>query len=433
MKHTRIFVASALSYLLFIMTPDTIFGQGSVQNITFFSSSLGASRNVQIYLPQGYNPSDTTVRYPVICFLHGAGGNHTSYSFLISILDQLISAQTIQPTIVVKPDGSVPPYAGSFYTNSALYGLFEDYIVDDVVAYVDSAYNTIRNKSKRSIMGHSMGAYGSMKAALKHPDIYRGVAAHSGPLDFNHLPDALPYILAESGGSPPYTYNPGNGTFSFLTFSIAGAFSPNLSNPPYLVDFPFDSLGNVIDTVIARWLVQNPARLAASLPSDSNLAIYFDCGMQDELTLFAWNTGFRDSLDLLSLPYRFLPYTGNHGNQLPNRFPIALRFLDSVMHTAPTAVHDVVSPVPSSFVLYQNYPNPFNPSTTIRFSLSQSDYATLKVFTLLGEEVATLVSQKLSPGTYGIEWNAAGMASGVYFYRLNTNEHTQTRTMLIVR
>ena len=432
MKQRKILLASIFGLLLFLTTTGTMFSQRSVQNISFFSTSLGTNRNVQMYLPQGYNPSDTAVKYPVIYFLHGAGTNDTGYSAIISILDGLISAQTIRPVIVVKPDGNVPQYsAGSFYTNSLLYGRFEDYIVNDLVTYVDNAYNTIRNRNQRCIMGHSMGGYGSMKAALKHPDVYRAVAAHSGPLDLNHVPDAVPYVLAETGGTPPYSYSPFAGLFSALTYTLAGAFSPNLSNFPYPVDFPLTSAGTLIDSTFAKWRVHNPARLASTLPSDSNIAIYFDCGMQDQLTLFGWNTAFRDSLNLLGLTYTFLPFTGTHQESLNTRFPISLAFLDSVMRGTPTEVVDKPSLAPGSIALYQNYPNPFNPTTTIRFSLPRSTHATVKIFTLLGQEVTTLVSRDYPAGSINIEWNATGMPSGVYFYRLHADDYVQTKMMVL--
>ncbi len=71
------------------------------------------------------------------------------------------------------------------------------------------------------------------------------------------------------------------------------------------------------------------------------------------------------------------------------------------------------------FVLKQNYPNPFNPTTNIEFELPKASNVTLKIFTILGEEVATLVSDKLSSGSYSYLWNAGDLASGVYLYRLS--------------
>src|SRR5713101_1416289 len=94
---------------------------------------------------------------------------------------------------------------------------------------------------------------------------------------------------------------------------------------------------------------------------------------------------------------------------------------------SPTSVGDQqTSKTPGSFRLYQNFPNPFNPTTTIPFAVARSSYVTLKIFNLLGEEVATLVSQRLAPGTYSAEWNAGATTSGIYLYRLQTPEFVQT-------
>jgi len=153
-------------------------------------------------------------------------------------MDNLINSGSIQPTILVKPDGSAPPYLGSFYTNSVLYGNYEDYIINDLVQYIDATYRTICEKTKRSIMGHSMGGFGAMKLMIKHPDVFVAAASHSGPLDLNLLPDGIPDLLAENGGSGPY--DPDAGLFSGYMYSMAGAFTPNLSNSPEPVDLPVD-------------------------------------------------------------------------------------------------------------------------------------------------------------------------------------------------
>ena len=93
--------------------------------------------------------------------------------------------------------------------------------------------------------------------------------------------------------------------------------------------------------------------------------------------------------------------------------------------------------IPDRFSLDQNYPNPFNPSTTIRFGIpsgvSTPEATTLKVFDALGREVATLVNEKLAPGTYTAKFETGGLASGVYFYRLNAGKFVETKKMLMVR
>ncbi|UCF64694.1 MAG: T9SS type A sorting domain-containing protein, partial [bacterium] len=89
--------------------------------------------------------------------------------------------------------------------------------------------------------------------------------------------------------------------------------------------------------------------------------------------------------------------------------------------------------IPSGYTLYQNYPNPFNPTTTIRFDLPLTSKVTLKVFNILGEEVVTLTSATLLPGSHSVKWNALNHASGIYLIKLTVNEYFITRKMLLVR
>ncbi|MBI4427934.1 MAG: T9SS type A sorting domain-containing protein [Ignavibacteriales bacterium] len=98
-----------------------------------------------------------------------------------------------------------------------------------------------------------------------------------------------------------------------------------------------------------------------------------------------------------------------------------------------TSVLELSSSLPRSYELGQNYPNPFNPSTEIQFSLPQKSHVTLTIFDLLGREVATLVSEQLSAGSYSTRWDAAGMPSGVYFYRLTTDGFVETKKLILMR
>jgi S-formylglutathione hydrolase FrmB len=424
-------VLAAVICLLSVFVMETYAG-GTVQTVSFFSTSLHTNRWMQIYLPEGYNPGDT-VRYPVIYFLHGAGHNDTDYTNLFPILDSLIANHSIKPVIVVKPDGSVGPWDGSFYTNSALYGLFEDYIVYDVVSYVDSSFKTLRSRDKRCIMGHSMGGYGSMKLALKHPSIFRGAAAHSGPIDLNVWRNMCPPVKSENGSIPPFVYNPNAGATTRYVFTCAGAFSPNVSKSPYPVDFPMDSLGRLIDSTFNKWLVHNPARLAVALPPGSNLALYFDCGTQDELGCYAFNTGFRDSLHLLGLAYTWLSFTGSHWDHLPTRLPISLCFLDSVMNVVTTTVRNDIAMLPKMIFLRQNYPNPFNPETNFQFSIANFGLVRLVVCDLLGREVAILVNEMKLAGAHSVKWDASRFSSGVYFYKLMAGGYVESKKMVLIR
>ena len=81
----------------------------------------------------------------------------------------------------------------------------------------------------------------------------------------------------------------------------------------------------------------------------------------------------------------------------------------------------------------QNYPNPFNPSTSISYQLPQQSHVTLKVFDVLGREVATLVNEAKQPGTNTVQFNASGLTSGVYFYRLQAGGFSKTRKLIVLK
>jgi len=88
---------------------------------------------------------------------------------------------------------------------------------------------------------------------------------------------------------------------------------------------------------------------------------------------------------------------------------------------------------PNRFTLHQNYPNPFNPTTTITFDLPEDSFVTLRIYNARGQEVATLVSKQLNAGQHRYDWQATGMASGVYFCRLQSGDLVNTRKMLLVQ
>lgn len=93
----------------------------------------------------------------------------------------------------------------------------------------------------------------------------------------------------------------------------------------------------------------------------------------------------------------------------------------------------VTDVLPKAFALNQNYPNPFNPSTIIGYQVPTAGFVSLKVFNMLGEEVATLVSEMKSPGMYETSWSADGLPSGVYFYRMTAGSFTETRRMMVLK
>jgi hypothetical protein len=97
-----------------------------------------------------------------------------------------------------------------------------------------------------------------------------------------------------------------------------------------------------------------------------------------------------------------------------------------------------ISLQPKDFLLSQNFPNPYNPSTKIKFEIPLNAEMTsrvvfLKVFDVLGSEVRTLVNENLKPGVYEVEFNAADLPSGVYFYKLSSGQFVDTKKMILVK
>jgi len=88
---------------------------------------------------------------------------------------------------------------------------------------------------------------------------------------------------------------------------------------------------------------------------------------------------------------------------------------------------------PSSYRLEQNYPNPFNPSTVIKYGIPERSHVELTVYNILGKEVATLVNDDHASGLYEVTFNATGLASGIYIYRLEAGEHVEMRRMLYLK
>jgi hypothetical protein len=108
----------------------------------------------------------------------------------------------------------------------------------------------------------------------------------------------------------------------------------------------------------------------------------------------------------------------------------------------PTVIHPVFIPVgiiseneivPVKYTLHQNYPNPFNPVTRIKFSIIKSAFVNLVIYDVLGREVARLVNEKLNAGSYLLDWNASQFPSGMYFYRLTSEDFTDVKKMVLIK
>ncbi|MFC2088159.1 T9SS type A sorting domain-containing protein [Calditrichota bacterium] len=129
----------------------------------------------------------------------------------------------------------------------------------------------------------------------------------------------------------------------------------------------------------------------------------------------------------------FTPQTDYAGNQRPQ--PIGTPpDMGAWEYDVVNALENVQSiTFPKTFSLKQNYPNPFNPSTTIEFSIPKTEFVTLKIYNLLGQEVGILVADMLIPGNYKYTWDASAFASGIYYYKIDAGKFAETRKMILLR
>jgi len=235
--------------------------------------------------------------------------------------------------IAVAPD-SYNKFLGSKYTNSSVTGNWEDFITQDVVHYVDTHFRTLATRESRGIAGISMGGYGALKIAMKHPDLFCAVYSVNGA----YLVFEQDYLITEKEALIEASQQKNFSLFSGLAVlsavASAPAFAPNPSALPFFGDFPITESGDLIDSTWERWLQHDPFTLLSS--HKNNLiqlsAIRFDCGKSD--IYFSSNTVFSNALSELGIDHTFLSYEGDHTNKVDQRmksevFPFFSEYLET--------------------------------------------------------------------------------------------------------
>ncbi|HEX29385.1 TPA: hypothetical protein ENG04_04820, partial [Candidatus Poribacteria bacterium] len=331
-------------------------GDGRFVRDEIFSPSLEgnklsdpSTRAVTIYLPPSYDMFPKK-RYPVLYLLHGFGGDNDSFVKLLTepvalmILDGLMNGGLVPEMIIVMPDAG-NSFGGSFYTNSELIGNYEDYIVKDLVGYIDSNYRTIPDRKGRVIMGASMGGYGSMKLGVKHPDVFRAVVSLCAPLDFTANRDwMIARVLEEN---PNGMGDPGEGkTFTTFLYALSAAFSPNLNSPPFFVDLPFEyPSGKIKEDVWSRWEEHDIASMLERDPDRFRKldGIYIDIGDKDELGLTPVVLSFHEKLLAFGIDHEFFMFEGGHSDKPVDRFMNAMKFVSKIL-AQPSSVPSHVLP-----------------------------------------------------------------------------------------
>jgi hypothetical protein len=200
------------------------------------------------------------------------------------------------------------------------------------------------------------------------------------------------------------------------------------------------TVGAVTDATAAAYggRIRVKWNIDEAVPGGGNYALQFGWGVALEDAAFKSNRvanarifNLSDTTEAGSGAYtsQFVasPYTVARGG-ITTLGPFAVgRFRDV------TGVADREPAFPTQFSLSQNYPNPFNPSTNIQYSVARTQYVSLKVYDMLGRELGTLVSEVKPPGSYTVEWDARGVASGVYFYRIEAGGFLETKKLILLR
>jgi hypothetical protein len=202
---------------------------------------LNTSRRLKVYLPPGYQES--RARYPVIYLLHSINWDNermfAAGTLAQPTFDRAIAAGVIKPFILVAPDYTSPGI-GTFFANSSTAGRFEDHTLQEVIPFIDGRYRTLARPTSRGITGDFMGAYGAMRYAFRHPDVFsvvygmHPVGAGSGVEPTFQRPD---WALMQRAQTVEELRTD---TFAPVFTAMMQAFLPNPDRPPFYCDFMVD-------------------------------------------------------------------------------------------------------------------------------------------------------------------------------------------------
>jgi len=323
-------------------TPTATKPAGSFNEVTIESAALAKNlisekteRTILVYLPPAYDTS--TKRYPVVYFLPGFGDRSMDTSS--GDINRLIQGGTIQEMIIVVVPGD-NRLGGSFYVNSPVAGNWEDFVVKEVVGYVDQHYRTVARVESRGISGHSMGGFGSLNIAMLHPDLFGAVYSLSpGLFDENGLANSRMFNLEYSihkflDGEKAVLEKPEDQQLEsalsmqdYFSTAYGLAFAPDPQKPPFYFDYPYsESNGNLVrdDKVWKQW-ESGFGGITAKIPQykDSFLklkGIVVDYGTNDGNTwIIDGCIYFDQQLTAAGIPHEMAVHDGDHQSQLGKR------------------------------------------------------------------------------------------------------------------
>lgn len=277
-----------------------------------------ADRSVTVYLPPDYDTSGQK-RYPVLYALHGYSINNDIWSKEIKTPQTIDGAYSagVKGMIIVLPN-SQTVHNGSMYSSSATTGDWETFIAKDLVAYIDSHYRTLPRRESRGLAGHSMGGYGTVRIAMKHPEVFSAMYAMS-PCCMSARGAPSPEEGLKLEALKTQAEAQSLGFFVRATLAVASAWSPNPKKPPFYMDLPTKD-GVAQPDVIARWAANAPnAMIHQYIPNMRKYkAIAFDVGDRDGLKTDT--EALHTILSNYSVNNSFELYDGDHVSGVADRF-----------------------------------------------------------------------------------------------------------------
>lgn len=288
-------------------------------------------RELYVYLPPQY---DSKKNFPAVYCLTGFTGrgkmllnDNALAPNLAERMDKLIGAGKIQPMIVVMPD-CFTYYGGSQYINSSATGNYEDYLITEIVPFVDENFRTIVDKNSRAVIGKSSGGYGALVNAMRHADVFGLCASHAGDAYFEHsylpdIPKAFRALLSTQGDPKAFIKKfwaeeiKGKNDFSALNIlGMSSCYSPN-PEAGLGFDLPFDlQTGEIRFDVFNRWLEHDPVRMVEKYVDalKSLKLLYLDAGKSDEFALDIGARIFVSKLKDFGIDHIHEEFEGGHFN-----------------------------------------------------------------------------------------------------------------------
>jgi S-formylglutathione hydrolase FrmB len=303
-------------------------------------------RPLWVYLPPAYE-AEPDRSFPTIYLIQGMTGqldmwgNRSAFRPSVpELVDGLFAAEGCPPALVVFVDAWTS-YGGSQFVDSPGTGSYMSYLCDEVVPFVDERYRTLSAPQNRGLTGKSSGGYGAMVVPMLRPDVFGGLATHSGdalfevcyPEDFRQTARAL---RDEYDGSYEKFWEDFRSRPAFTkkhdaellnAYAMAACYSANDDGS---IDLPFDpATGMLRDDVWERWLAWDPVRMAREHTEALRglRAIYIDAGKRDEYFLDLGAEAFRQELEALGITDVFFElFDAGHGG-IEYRYPLAIRYL----------------------------------------------------------------------------------------------------------